>query len=227
MGKNKTGKYLKYAIGEIVLVVIGILLALQINQWYANRHDKQQEQFYIKKLVQNIAQDTTYLKRRNGELDTAAIRLKEFQNEIQSITYNEFTIDSIALALVGIYRFSPQTSTMDNLISTGKLNLIRNQTLVDSLFVYYNDLNNYPSQRNASDESYSRMTIGPKLMQMPGGIMNLQKVKLTQSDSIFILNAIEFKNKAIRGLKKDYTFSLNRAKRIIDLLEEEIQTDHD
>jgi len=33
MGKNKTGKYLKYAIGEIILVVIGILIALQINNW--------------------------------------------------------------------------------------------------------------------------------------------------------------------------------------------------
>ena len=33
MSENKTGKYFKYAIGEIVLVVIGILIALQINNW--------------------------------------------------------------------------------------------------------------------------------------------------------------------------------------------------
>ena len=33
MEKNKTGKYLKYAIGEIILVVIGILVAIQINTW--------------------------------------------------------------------------------------------------------------------------------------------------------------------------------------------------
>ena len=37
MSENKTGKYLKYAIGEIVLVVIGILIALQINNWNENR----------------------------------------------------------------------------------------------------------------------------------------------------------------------------------------------
>ena len=37
MEKNKTRKYLKYAIGEIVLVVIGILIALQINNWNENR----------------------------------------------------------------------------------------------------------------------------------------------------------------------------------------------
>ena len=37
MEKNKTGKYFKYAIGEIVLVVIGILIALQINNWNEQR----------------------------------------------------------------------------------------------------------------------------------------------------------------------------------------------
>ena len=35
--ENKTSKYLKYAIGEIILVVIGILIALQVNNWNENR----------------------------------------------------------------------------------------------------------------------------------------------------------------------------------------------
>jgi len=43
MEKNKTGKYFKYAIGEIVLVVIGILIALQINNWNENRKAKEKE----------------------------------------------------------------------------------------------------------------------------------------------------------------------------------------
>lgn len=43
MEKNKTGKYLKYAVGEIVLVVIGILIALQINNWNENRKAKEKE----------------------------------------------------------------------------------------------------------------------------------------------------------------------------------------
>tara|TARA_R100001369_G_scaffold50320_1_gene77020 strand:- start:282 stop:971 length:690 start_codon:yes stop_codon:yes gene_type:complete len=41
MEKNKTGKYLKYAIGEIVLVVIGILIALSINNWNETRKQKE------------------------------------------------------------------------------------------------------------------------------------------------------------------------------------------
>ena len=40
MKKNKTGKYLKYAIGEIILVVIGILIALSINNWNETRKER-------------------------------------------------------------------------------------------------------------------------------------------------------------------------------------------
>jgi len=43
LSDGKTGKYLKYAIGEIVLVVIGILIALQINNWNENRKDARME----------------------------------------------------------------------------------------------------------------------------------------------------------------------------------------
>jgi hypothetical protein len=39
MNQNQTGRYLKYAIGEIILVVIGILIALQINNWNETRKD--------------------------------------------------------------------------------------------------------------------------------------------------------------------------------------------
>ncbi len=46
MQKNKTGRYIKYALGEIVLVVIGILIALSINSWNENR--KKEDNRYIK-----------------------------------------------------------------------------------------------------------------------------------------------------------------------------------
>ena len=46
--ENKTGKYLKYAIGEILLVIIGILIAVSINSWNENRKLKIQEQSLLK-----------------------------------------------------------------------------------------------------------------------------------------------------------------------------------
>ena len=58
MGKNKTGKYLKYAIGEIALVVIGILIALQINNWNLDRKDKLKEIELLKGIRSDILIDT-------------------------------------------------------------------------------------------------------------------------------------------------------------------------
>ncbi|MGS2727548.1 DUF6090 family protein [Psychroserpens sp. BH13MA-6] len=43
LSEGKTGKYLKYAIGEIILVVIGILIALQINNWNENQKENKLE----------------------------------------------------------------------------------------------------------------------------------------------------------------------------------------
>lgn len=224
LAEGNTVKYLKYAIGEIILVVIGILIAVQINHWYTSVNQAKQEQFYLKKLVQNISEDTEYLQERIQEMDSAAILLKQLKTEIESPAYKEFTFNSaVVVKLISIYRFSPQKSTMDNLISTGKLDLIRNQAVVDSLFVYYNDLNNYPAQRNTSDETYSRETFGPKLLQMPGGIFHLKKSMLSSADSLFISNVLQMKFLSMEGLQRDYRFSFERANRIITLLNAEIK----
>ena len=48
--ENKTGRYLKYAIGEIILVMIGILLALQVNNWNQQRIAMQKEQLLLEAL---------------------------------------------------------------------------------------------------------------------------------------------------------------------------------
>ena len=48
IGTKETGKYFKYAIGEIILVVIGILIALQVNNWNENRIEHNRIKKYAK-----------------------------------------------------------------------------------------------------------------------------------------------------------------------------------
>jgi len=62
MGKNRTGKYFKYAIGEIVLVVIGILIALQINNWNEIRKKKKQIDVIYTTIKQNLKTDLKTIK---------------------------------------------------------------------------------------------------------------------------------------------------------------------
>ena len=54
--------YLKYALGEIVLVVVGILIALQINDWYQERLDRQTEREYLVSMKRDLAEDTRELR---------------------------------------------------------------------------------------------------------------------------------------------------------------------
>jgi hypothetical protein len=62
LSECKTGKYLQYAIGEIILVVIGILIALQINNWNEERKIKQKETIVLKELLTSISSDLTAYK---------------------------------------------------------------------------------------------------------------------------------------------------------------------
>ena len=59
LSEGKTGKYLKYAIGEIILVMIGILLALQVNNWNENRKAKIREKALLVNLTANLYIDKT------------------------------------------------------------------------------------------------------------------------------------------------------------------------
>ena len=66
MEKHKTGKYLKYAFGEIVLVVVGILIALQINNWNENRKAQQAQKSLLMSFYDNLEADSIALQTGRG-----------------------------------------------------------------------------------------------------------------------------------------------------------------
>ncbi|TYA57505.1 DUF6090 family protein [Formosa maritima] len=57
LNQGKTTKYFKYAIGEIILVVIGILIALQINNWNENQKSKKDERYILTEVLKNLEED--------------------------------------------------------------------------------------------------------------------------------------------------------------------------
>ena len=85
MEKNKTGKYLKYAIGEILLVLIGILLALAISDWNNDRTDKQSEIRMLTELRKSILIDLDFITTKQLEVNKS---IKDI-NHLQSLIKNE------------------------------------------------------------------------------------------------------------------------------------------
>ena len=75
-GDNKPIKYMRYAIGEIVLVVIGILIALSINNWNENRKSKIMANEVYKNLLTSLQQDSTEVQ-KIIELQTKSVNNKK------------------------------------------------------------------------------------------------------------------------------------------------------
>jgi len=86
---NKKAKYLKYALGEIVLVVIGILIALQINNWNQSVKDKKSLNEYLTKIKTHTAEDIIQLEELSKGRKQIADICKKARNSILNKTENE------------------------------------------------------------------------------------------------------------------------------------------
>jgi len=128
--ENKTGKYLKYAIGEIVLVVIGILIALQINNWNEIRKQRQIELKYFYNLKNDLKADDELL---NAMIDLANskvkaaknVKLKADHDSISSLY--DFSNEMITLFFVDEFR--PNDNTYDEMKNSGNFSTIQNDDL--------------------------------------------------------------------------------------------------
>ena len=84
MEKNKTGKYLKYAIGEILLVMIGILLALQVNNWNEDRKNNLRLTSHYQELKDELNYDLERwqdLVNQLNAIDSMGIYLRSFLDD--------------------------------------------------------------------------------------------------------------------------------------------------
>jgi hypothetical protein len=123
--ENKTGKYFKYAIGEIVLVVIGIFIALQLNSLKEKRQQIAITNVYIDNVIKDIINDTLAI---NDELNgfqkykaNVENYFKYFEEGNHSI--NEY-IDSVAVVTVQLFAYNPIDHSYKDMQSSGNSNLL-------------------------------------------------------------------------------------------------------
>ena len=130
LGQEKTGQYLKYAIGDIFLVMVGILLALQVNNWNNQRLNRKLETKYLSGLKADLEVDLvnldTFIKDREVKYESSLLVL----NNPKPTTLREiYELDSILGRIFGWNIFYPSTNVMDELIGSGNLSLIQNDSL--------------------------------------------------------------------------------------------------
>jgi Family of unknown function (DUF6090) len=135
LSENRFTKYLIYAAGEILLVVIGILIALQINNWNENRKSKNKEIYYLQSLkdefLENKARTEHGIKFHQTQIKNAHLVLSILDKDS---TYNNLEEVHFAILQTGwAWAGDFKSDVWTELLSTGSVELISNDILRKSI----------------------------------------------------------------------------------------------
>lgn len=231
--ENKTSKYFKYAIGEIVLVVIGILIALQINNWNELKKTSILETKILKELHSNILQDIDEIHSDLTFMDSitkACATIKTYLETHDSP--NEFFFKTLSILRITPH-FDPNKSGYQLLHSKG-VEVISNDSLRNTVSLLYE--RSYPYYKRYEEErlrfhalhsepvllNYLYMNFDLSSRYYGNFIITPEDYKILKNDSNFLklLAAIAFENRAVqdRGIRTE-----NNMRSLLSFLEHEIK----
>lgn len=219
--ENKIGKYLMYASGEIILVVIGIIIALQLNNWNEGRKEIARSKNYLTEIVKDLESDTL----------TFNFAIKQLANNIEvedwvlnQPDYQGLQVDSIWVSFGGFYfDHTMNDRTFQKIQNAGDTKLMGYESLSDDITFYYTQmkyvLNSYTAwdQREVTQRqeymreleshlelSNSQMQRGSKgllLKSFPTRQDSLEQIRLTIEFANSIQGRNHFKNNYTRHLR--------------------------
>lgn len=235
--ENKIGNYLKYAIGEILLVVIGIFIAIQANNWNMDRIEQKELKFELKKLTANLQQDVVSL---NFQLESNQFIISNLDSSLFILkNTNRYSKADFLKTFFPINRtvgFNSNKVSFNYLTSSDKLQAIKSEVLIDSLFAYYNS-EQFKSIEDAMI-NHTRDVIRPYLMGfdfLPIGQESgqnhddetefsvKQKTLEDYAGDARIINGMRFKIFLHSRLKASYENKIKDAESLINQIKEEIK----
>jgi len=228
LSEGKTGKYFKYAIGEIVLVVIGILIALSINNWNEESKSKDFEIKMLSEIRNSLNQDLTFftnhLKGRNEQLGKCISKLEK---AIISNSFSKASLDSNFKCLNIGYQIQYSRGPYDALKATG-IDKITNDSLRNKLINVYDFI--YPRYKslieNNSAITYDIMSTvrqeitadlkmqidGDKLIYVGGGLADID-IKNSSEFTLFLKasnDRYNFTKDRLQGIEKHILGLINQ-----------------
>ena len=179
LSEGKTGKYLKYAFGEIILVVIGILIALSINNWNIRNTEDQKELNYIKSMIEDIESDITQSENIIKSLDLTVTRLDTLLLELSSehISYNSNKAYRLFISTAGFADFTPNDRTIQILKNNGGFELVSYKEASDAIWEYDKSVKIFQSQDNMMGNALANMVV----MEFPFDLISLNNPSKRQS----------------------------------------------
>ena len=206
ISENNMGKYFKYALGEIILVMIGILLALQVNNWNEDRKDRIKEKAILKELHKDFKKNLQQFNNITN-VHTKSLRgstqFKKYINHPNPIKVKDSIGKYYFLAFNGV-SFNPSNGIVESLISSGEYKLIKNDTLRNYLISWKDALQDYIEEEEVSNKFWSEK-IEPFLIE-DGDLVNL-----SSHNNFKLITTFKFNN-----LTERHIFHLKNILRSID-----------
>ena len=226
---NKFTTYLLYAIGEIVLVVIGILIAVSINNWNGRKNDRKKELSYLTSYANDLNKNIEELNRvidRSGYLyqlaDTLIIRF------VASRPTSQPELDSMVYQLMGYTLYLSKEGTTENLLGAGSLEIIQNTEIRASFVTQEADQKRLREVEKGAYDSFNEYLLylknHSKMYNYPlGNPMIDQRTQANMMKDQYLLNVLDdisFKNKNLQGL---YDQRKNELVVLLEMVNTEIQ----
>ncbi len=152
LSESKTGKYLKYAIGEIVLVVIGILIALSINNWNENKKNVNQARKHLETIKLNLEDDIKQAENLLAETETTIEYTNTFLSQFKTLTPIDNNIQLYLIYLMYERNIEVNESGINALINSNGMSFI-DEILQVKILDYYRHIEQLKSREiNANSE---------------------------------------------------------------------------
>jgi hypothetical protein len=223
--ENKTSKYFKYAIGEIILVVIGILIALQINNWNENNKSRNTEKYVLNEVVSNLKEDAIILKEIIKQRKITKVSVANMLKYLQKDSISKDSLESDMINFLTFERYFPINNAYDILKSKGLQ--LSNNKLTTKISRYY-DYEQKKVNRSILDIENAILNILEDNSGIPRFIESLalnEYIKIIKHNDENLKkeiyrNLVPFKNNNIGSLNKLIDFYKLNQELIIDIKRE-------
>ena len=151
---SRDRKYLLYAVGELLLVVVGILIALQVNNWNEERIEQRQIRQYVIGLISDLERDIAMLEPITMQMQRRLEKVEALNNYTRGKTLDQISnLDLWVLTPTAAYRpYQWNRSAIEQLRSAGALREIQNVGLAEKITAY-------DSLTRHLDEDYEQDTL--------------------------------------------------------------------
>ena len=221
MDKKNTGKYFKYAFGEIVLVVIGILIALSINNWNTNRLNNKVEKVILNNLKKDLVLELDNLDShktlQNIWINSGTKILKNYDSN------DGFLVDDELLASINDLMirsaFLPIKPTYQSIENTGKIDLISNEKLKEEILIYYKDISWFSKNTTDNNTYLVDQLVNNKLIELTFFQTKSFSKEWKEKSTIFNIEnyKLQKSNKFVEQVQKELN-SLDKALNLINVV---------